>query len=171
MPPKSLTPEFREIIQLITERSIRFVIIGGIAMRLHGSAHITQDVAFSYARDKENLKSLSAALREKNARLRGVPEDLPFVLDEYTFRNTQNLTLMTDLGEIDLLAVPDGIDSFEGLLERSVAMDLGEGLVVQVASLDDLIAMKHAANRPKDQSHLYELLALKKLIAEENQKT
>jgi predicted nucleotidyltransferase len=168
MPKELLTPEFREIIQLITERNIHFVIIGGIAMRLHGSAHITQDVDFSYARDKENLQALSKALREKNARLRGVPEDLPFVLDEYTFRNTQNLTLITDLGEIDLLAVPDGIDSFEGLLERSVAMDLGEGLIVQVASIDDLIAMKRAANRPKDQSHLYELLALKKLLAEDN---
>jgi hypothetical protein len=164
-----LSPEFKTIIRLVTERNIRFVIIGGIAMRLHGCAHITQDVDFSYARDRENLQALSKALREKNARLRGVPEDLPFILDEYTFRNTQNLTLITDLGEIDLLAVPDGIDSFEGLLERSVAMDLGEDLedlVVQVASIDDLIAMKRAANRPKDQAHLYELLALKKLLAE-----
>ena len=32
----------------------------------------------------------------------------------------------------------------------------------------DLIAMKRPANRPKDQSHLYELLALKKLKEEGN---
>jgi predicted nucleotidyltransferase len=156
----------QETILHLHKANVQFVIIGGAAMILHGSDHVTKDVDFSYARDKENLQALSKALREKNARLRGVPEDLPFVLDEYTFRNTQNLTLITDLGEIDLLAVPDGIDSFEGLLKRSVAMDLGAGLIVQVASIDDLIAMKRAANRPKDQAHLYELLALKKLLAE-----
>jgi hypothetical protein len=38
-----------------------------------------------------------------------------------------------------------------------------EGVVMQVASLDDLIAMKRAANRPKDQPHIFKLLALKKL--------
>jgi predicted nucleotidyltransferase len=149
----------QEAILHLHKANVQFVIIGGVAMILHGSDHVTKDVDFSYARDKENLQ-------EKNARLRGVPEDLPFVLDEYTFRNTQNLTFITDLGEIDLLAVPDGIESFEGLLKRSVAMDLGADLIVQVASIDDLIAMKRAANRPKDQAHLYELLALKKLLAE-----
>jgi predicted nucleotidyltransferase len=161
-----LSPEFRAILQLIHDRNIRFVVIGGVAMRLHGCAHITQDVDFSYARDRENLKALASALKEKHAKLRGVPDDIPFILDEYTFANTQNMTLVTDLGDIDLLAIPDGIDSFEGLWERAIEADLG-GWSVRVASIDDLITMKRAANRPKDQAHLYELLALKKLLAEE----
>ncbi len=56
-----------------------------------------------------------------------------------------------------------GVESFDDLRARAVPMDLG-GFVVPVASLDDLIAMKRAANRPKDQLHIMELLALKKLI-------
>ena len=76
------------------------------------------------------------------------------------------LNLKTDLGPIDILPLPAGIDSFEGLWERSVAFDLG-GFTVRVASLDDLIAMKQAAGRVKDQLHLLELQALKRLLAEE----
>ena len=161
-----LPTDLEAILKVLHGAGVRFVVIGGIAMRLHGCAHITQDVDISYARDRANLKVLAQALASHHARLRGVPDDLPFVLDEFTFRNIQNLTLQTDLGEVDLLAVPDGTDSFEGLWERSLEMSLGE-FTVQVASIDDLIAMKRAANRPKDQAHLYELLALKKLLAED----
>jgi predicted nucleotidyltransferase len=67
---------------------------------------------------------------------------------------------------VDVMREIGGVDSFEGLWERAVPMDFG-GFVVRVASIDDLIAMKRAANRPKDQAHIYELLALKKLIAEQ----
>ena len=158
-----LPTDLEAILRVLHDAQVRFVVVGGIAMRLHGCAHITEDVDVSYARDRENLKALAQALASHHARLRGVPADLPFVLDEYTFRNVQNLTLQTDLGELDLLAVPDGADSFEGLWERSVEMTLG-GFSVRAASVDDLIAMKRAANRPKDQAHLYELLALKKLL-------
>lgn len=77
------------------------------------------------------------------------------------------LNLKTDVGEIDILPLPAGIDSFEGLWERSVEMDLG-GFMVRVASLEDLAAMKRAANRPKDQLHLMEIAALIRLRDEEN---
>ena len=55
--------------------------------------------------------------------------------------------------------------SFEGLYERSITNV--EGMDVQVASIDDLIRMKSLANRLKDQVHLMELNALKKLLEQE----
>lgn len=80
-----------------------------------------------------------------------------------------NLTLETDFGDLDLLAIPEGLDSYEGLVSRAIEMEVF-GVPVLVASVDDRIAMKRAANRPKDQAHLYELLALKKLLTEEASK-
>lgn len=161
-----LETQIQQVLSLLLEAEIRFVVIGGAAMILHGSDHITQDIDFSYSRDSNNLRTLARVLSGQKAKLRGVPEDVPSVLDEYTFRNVQNLTLDTNLGAIDLLAVPDGVDSFEGLWERAKEMSFGVHQI-RVASLDDLIAMKRAANRPKDQNHILELLALKKLLAEE----
>jgi predicted nucleotidyltransferase len=81
--------------------------------------------------------------------------------------NARNLTLETDVGAVDLLGDITGVSSFEDLWERVVEMDLGGGLSVRVASLDDLIAMKRAADRPKDRLHLMELEALRRLVREE----
>jgi hypothetical protein len=80
------------------------------------------------------------------------------------------LNLYTNLGEVDVMRQIPGVDSFDGLWERSVLTGLG-GFVVRVASLDDLIVMKRTTSRPKDQAHLYELLALKKLIEDEASST
>jgi predicted nucleotidyltransferase len=98
--------------------------------------------------------------------LRGAPEGLPFFWDERTLKDTSNFTLETALGAVDLLGHVSGADSFEGVWERSLVLPI-DGLAVHVASLDDLIAMKRAANRPKDQNHLLELEALRRLIQNE----
>lgn len=86
--------------------------------------------------------------------------------DAKTFKNVLNLTLTTDVGDIDLLAEPAGVDSFEGLWERANVMEIF-GLQVRVASIEDLIAMKRAAGRPKDQQHLLELLDLRQFLRAE----
>ena len=158
--------EFREVISALVAQNVRFVIIGGVAMRLQGGMHITDDIDVCYARDNENFITLAKALAPYHARLRGVPEDLPFILDARTLKSGLNFTLRTDLGDLDILGEAAGVDTFEGLWERASIMDI-HGMTVRVASLDDLIAMKRAANRPKDQRHLLELEALRKLLQSE----
>ena len=155
-------PDFAEILRRLNENNVRYVLIGGLAMVAHGSAHITQDIDVGYDRDRGNCDALAVVLRGMNARLRNAPHDLPFILDAQTFRNTQNLTLDTDLAPFDLLGHISGAEDFEALYQRSVQADI-EGVPVRIASLDDLIAMKRAANRQKDQNHILELEALRTL--------
>ena len=52
---------------------------------------------------------------------------------------------------------------FRDLDAGATAYDLGDGLVVRIVALDDLIRMKEAAGRPKDESHLHVLAALKRI--------
>jgi len=135
-------------------------------MSAQGSAHVTADVDISYDRSPTNIESIVNVLQSCHARLRNVPADLPFILDARTFNNVFNLTLTTDVGDLDLLAEPDGVDSFEGLWERSNEMEIF-GKSVHVASLDDLIAMKRAAGRPKDKQHILELEDLQQYLLDE----
>jgi len=157
--------DFLAILRTLEAGGVRFVLIGGLAMIALGSNHVTQDVDIVYARDPENIAALVAALKPQHPRLRGVPEDLPFIFDVRTFQNMFNITLITDAGSLDLLGEAPGAGPFEGLWERAVIVELGE-MPVHVASVDDLIAMKTAAGRLKDHAHVLELRALRELQAE-----
>jgi hypothetical protein len=155
--------DFDKIIAVLTAAGLQFVIVGGIAMRLQGSAHITDDIDFAIARDAENLDALVRALAPYHPRLRGAPPGLPFFWDVRTLRNIMNITLDTDLGSVDLLGEPAGVTSFEALWQDATVLERN-GCAVRVASIPALIAMKRAAGRPKDLSHLMELEQMQKQI-------
>lgn len=73
--------DFLRSLRTLVEHEVRFVVIGGLAGRLHGSTTVTNDLDICYARDEGNLDRLARALRDLNARLRGVEDAVPFVLD------------------------------------------------------------------------------------------
>ncbi len=161
-----IDPRFIEAIERLHKAQVRFVVVGGVAMNLHGGAHLTKDIDFSFAPEDGNRERLAVTMNEMHAKPLGWPSYNPFSVTASQLSRVRFLNLKTDLGAIDLLPLPAGIDSFEGLWERADVMDLG-GFSIRVASIDDLIAMKKAAGRPKDERHLMELYALKKIIAEE----
>ena len=49
------------ILEALTQRGVRFVVIGGIAALSHGSPLPTEDVDITPERDDENLERLAAA--------------------------------------------------------------------------------------------------------------
>ena len=64
------------------------------------------------------------------------------------------LNLMTQFGDLDLAFEPSGTGGYDELQPRSIRYDLGDGLVVPVAALEDIIRSKEAANREKDRQAL-----------------
>jgi hypothetical protein len=155
-------PEFDPIagLRALVDHGVRFVLIGGYAAALRGSPMMTGGVDICPARDRENLDRLAAALRHLHARLRGAPADVPFLLDGRTLRAGDHFTFATDTGPIDCLGTPPGTDGFVDLDASATDEDL-DGLVVRVASLDDLIRMKRAADRPQDRIAVEWLSALR----------
>lgn len=155
----------REALRVLTEHGVEFVVIGGIAAAVHGAPVPTFDVDVCYRRDPENIDRLVAALRELRAYLAGAPEGLPFQLDAKTIANSMNFTFDTTAGELDCLGDPAGVGGYEGLIANAERAELG-GLEVAVCALEDLIRMKRAAGRPKDQQTLPFLDALLERIEE-----
>jgi predicted nucleotidyltransferase len=160
---------FAETIRRFDESGVHFVIVGAVAMGLHGSNYATANIDFACSNKPSNIDSLAAFLAIIGARVSPQTgrDDAP---SRAMLRNARFLRLRTQLDDVGIMSEVPGLDSFESLWERALPMDLG-GFTVRVASIDDLIAMKRAANRPKDQNHLYELLALKKLLEDEQAST
>jgi hypothetical protein len=155
-----MTFEPLPILETLHRHDVQFVLIGGMAGSAHGSPSITTDLDVCYQRDRENLERLAAALRELDAKLRGVDDEVPFLLDAMTLRAGDRFTFETKYGSFDILGTPSGTHGYDDLMESAQEMDL-DGLTIQVAALDDLIAMKHAAGRPKDRVEVEILVALR----------
>ncbi|HUP68586.1 MAG TPA: hypothetical protein VM142_02105 [Acidimicrobiales bacterium] len=109
-------------------------------------------------------------MRELNARLRVAGLDdyeasqLPVVLDAESLARAELSTWRTDAGDLDILAdIPDCKGRrmpYGELVTRAGDLDLS-GIVVHVAALEDVIASKEWAGRPKDIEALPELRSLR----------
>jgi predicted nucleotidyltransferase len=148
--------ETRKLLEILRNGGVEFVLVGGWAAILHGSARTTLDLDVVYRRNKENIAKLSAALQSISPYLRGAPPGLPFQWDERTIKNGLNFTLTTSLGDIDFLGEIAGAGMYEDVLKSAIEMELFEGKY-RVISLDGLIAAKRAAGRPKDLEVIAEL--------------
>jgi hypothetical protein len=149
------------ILRRLLAHGVRFVLVGGLAAKAHGSPTLTVDIDICYARDGDNLERLAAALGELGTVLRGAPRDLPFHPDRRTLERGDMFTFTTDYGDLDILGTPSGTTGFDELDANAVEAELDEGLVVRICALDDLIRMKRAAGRPKDRVELEILGALR----------
>jgi hypothetical protein len=157
--------EFERIARVLAEGRVQFIVIGGWAGIFHGLAHSTWDVDVVYARNRENIRRLAAALKPFHPYLRGAPPGLPFVFDEPTIRNGLNFTLETDLGNLDLLGEVPGGRNYEELLPHSIELEVS-GVTYRCATLERLIQMKRAAGRVKD----LEIIAALQALLEERRK-
>jgi predicted nucleotidyltransferase len=174
-PKDQLPAEWPELdvpgmLRRLVSAGVDFVIIGGIAVLLHGYPRVTRDLDIAFANDAENLEALGRVLVELEAKLRGVEDDVPFAPDRRTLQRVDLLTLDTSAGWLDIHRLPRGVPSYAALRRNAERLSL-DGFSVLVASPDDLIAMKEAAGRPQDRIDIAALEIAKRLRAEQARRT
>jgi predicted nucleotidyltransferase len=141
----------RQILRVLGQRGIEFVVVGGVAVQAHGYLRPTQDLDVIPRPSLINLSRLGEALAELGARTWRARRTVD-VADRQLFERAALVPLITDHGRLDLLNLQlttGAPNSYDELREAAVEVELG-GYTVAVAGLDDLIRMKRAAGREQD---------------------
>lgn len=157
-----MIPDYRAIVESLDRQNVDFVIVGAVALVLHGSARLTRDLDLCYSRDNGNLDRLAKALKPFAPTLRDAPSELPFTLDAPTLRGGLNFTLRSSAGDVDLLGELTGIGGYAAVRRLSVLMKLYDRDVA-VLDLEGLERAKRAAGRLKDLSDLAEIREIRRL--------
>ena len=95
-----------------------------------------------------------------------VSDGIPFACDATFLRQMMMVNLTTRFGDLDLSFEPSGTGGYDDLIQRAIRIDLRDGLWANIASLEDIIRSKEAANREKDRLALPTLRLLLKRIRE-----
>jgi hypothetical protein len=148
--------EFAALLSSLAANDVGFVIVGGVAATLHGSARVTYDLDIVYDRSSANLTRIVAALQPFQPYLRGAPPGLPFIFDAETLKRGLNFTFTTTAGPIDLLGELTGVGRYEEVRARAAEASVF-GATYLFIDVETLIASKKAAGRPKDLETVAEL--------------
>jgi predicted nucleotidyltransferase len=148
----------RELLGRLAEAEIRFVLVGGLAVNAWGYLRATRDVDVVPDPASKNLEKLNALLEELGGRV-DVGGRLLDSAAISTFLRTGDRTLVvTELGRVDVLQGLPQVPTFDILDAAASDVDI-EGLTVRVCSLEHLLAMKQASERPRDRDDLEALEA------------
>ncbi len=153
-----------ELLLALRDADIRFVVIGGIAVGVHGYVRATRDLDIVPDPEPENLVRLASLLRDLDAEHAGGGD---FSADEFPFdpkdpaqlAQGANFRLETRLGPLDIMQWVAGIEgdvAYTELAGEAVTVPF-RGRELLVCGLRHLRAMKLAAGREQDLLDLREL--------------
>jgi predicted nucleotidyltransferase len=159
---------YSDLFKAMNEAGIRYLVVGGIAVNLHGYRRFTGDVDVLMALEPANLEKMAVLMQE-----RGFIQRLPVSIQQLSDREQVQKWLeekgMTAYTFIDSRDTASSIDilagyslDFDEYDEDKVVVEAW-GIDIPIISIDDLIGMKQKANREKDIEDIAALLTLKGL--------
>lgn len=155
---------FREL----ARHQVQYLLVGGLAVSLHGVERATMDVDILVAMDPNNMTALI-----EMAKALELQPVLPVALESLNnlallkeWHETRNLTAFAlstrEIAGVTLDILLFSPLDFSGMLDRAVTFKIAD-VDVHVASIDDLIALKRIANRAIDLSDIEHLEKVKSL--------
>ncbi len=145
----------------LAEHEVGFLVIGGVAVQVHGHRRTTKDLDLMPAPGPGNAARLASALDELEARPLDAAAGAASPDAKQLAVAAVVPPLLTEHGELHVLPEPIGAAGWEQMRERALVVDL-DGVEVAIVGLDDLIRMKLAAGRPSDLDDVAVLTAVER---------
>jgi hypothetical protein len=137
-----MNDDLRELLALLIEHQVEFVVIGAHALAAYTRPRMTEDLDLLVGRSEENVKRLAAALAAF-----GVPIGEEG-MRRFASQDRQMIRIGAPPNMVDILNFA-GNQPFEVVWASRVAGEL-DGIPISVPSREHLIDMKRAAGRPQD---------------------
>ncbi|MGA3019452.1 MAG: hypothetical protein ABSF62_20185 [Bryobacteraceae bacterium] len=145
--------KFLEILRLLRDSGVDFVIVGGVAGVLNGAPVNTLDLDIVHSRDAANVARLLPVLESLDAVFRIQPERRIKPNASY-LSGPGHLNLITRFGPLDVLgSIGRGL-TYADLFPHSLEMDIGDEIRVRVLNLETLISLKEDLGTEKDRAML-----------------
>lgn len=157
---------YQRLFEALAKHEVRYLLVGGLAVNLHGIPRMTMDVDVVIALDPDNIDRFIDTAQTLMLRpvLPVALADLADPMKRREWVEKRNLVAFalreqdSNTPTIDLiLAVNLEFDAAYG---RRVVRDL-DGVTISLASVPDLIAMKRQSGRPQDEADIEQLEKLR----------
>lgn len=143
-----INTDWRDFLAAMAAHDVQFMVVGGVAVGVHGHVRYTKDLDVWFKGDEANAARLVEALRDF-----GVPT-LPDALSEFC-KPRGMLVLGVEPNAIELINFADGVE-FDACFPRRLLFSL-DGIEVPVIGLEDLRVNKQAVGRLQDLADLQRL--------------
>jgi predicted nucleotidyltransferase len=140
--------DFREFIESLNKHNVRYLLIGGYAVALHGHPRYTKDLDIWIWMEDTNAANLLNALKDFGF------SSLPLVIEDF-LKPDQIVQLGFPPNRIDLITSPKGVD-FNACYASREEIEI-EGLKVKLIDLNNLKINKKATGRHQDLADLENL--------------
>ena len=143
--------DFRDFISALNNQSVKYILVGGYSVILHGYPRTTGDMDIWVERTSENYQKIKNAFQQFRMPV------FDMTLDNFlSHPNWDVFTFGTPPVAIDLMVQVEGLD-FALAYEKSIYFE-DDGLSIRTIHKTDLIQTKQVVNRPKDQDDLLNLV-------------
>lgn len=152
-------PDLCSLLATFAEHQVEYVVIGGVALVLHGGRPLTEGIEIVPNPDAANLDRLCQMLEDIDATLLLNPARRFGPTEAQLLKQGRNVSLTTRHGDLDIVRHLPGVPDYATLSADAERYEI-DGITLLAASPERLRAMKQVRGSAQDQADIETLRLL-----------